>query len=561
MPPAEGGPRGRARLRGHAGRASGQERRGGVGAGPRAAAQPGASAGRRAPAPSTPTPDGRLPACLPACCLPACPGAAHRASRQGRRCSRRVGSQPAERPRARPGPPSGWPSGLRRCVQVAVSPGGVGSNPTPDKPAFWPSGQTHPSSARHCLSPHTLSPRHLHPTPGTFRPSQRIFPPQLAAAAAAGFPASPPPLARPRAHPPTALSPAAPEARSPATGGKASPLRRRCEFCQGNGHLALAALLPRPPPAALPPAGTLSSAPAPPARLRSPANTPRRPSPPALPAKGVLRALDASPPCGLGRATRACLPAFLPASDHRPSVHESVPGRVLRLGGRGSPACPSRPPTGARPAPPTSAPPRPFAGEAAARAGAKPALACSLPQPAVPEPGAALPKGPPPQHHHPVSAGPLGSAGGQSPGAGLTRLGVPGPERRSGVGWGSCGGGAPGRRAARTARARRPGPRPLSHAPPRPGPKASPPEGLRVGARPQRPRSALQLTGIPAPGSRRRLPAPSGDTDSVAAAVVGAEGAGRAEWARVPPPRGPARARILAFSWPARRPCSDGADR
>lgn len=31
---------------------------------------------------------------------------------------------------------SGWPSGLRRCVQVAVSPGGVGSNPTPDKLAF-----------------------------------------------------------------------------------------------------------------------------------------------------------------------------------------------------------------------------------------------------------------------------------------------------------------------------------------------------------------------------------------------------------------------------------------
>ena len=28
---------------------------------------------------------------------------------------------------------SGWPSGLRRCVQVAVSPGGVGSNPTSDK--------------------------------------------------------------------------------------------------------------------------------------------------------------------------------------------------------------------------------------------------------------------------------------------------------------------------------------------------------------------------------------------------------------------------------------------
>ena len=27
---------------------------------------------------------------------------------------------------------SGWPSGLRRCVQVAVSIGGVGSNPTSD---------------------------------------------------------------------------------------------------------------------------------------------------------------------------------------------------------------------------------------------------------------------------------------------------------------------------------------------------------------------------------------------------------------------------------------------
>lgn len=35
-----------------------------------------------------------------------------------------------------PGPASGWPSGLRRCVQVAVSPGGVGSNPTPDKLIF-----------------------------------------------------------------------------------------------------------------------------------------------------------------------------------------------------------------------------------------------------------------------------------------------------------------------------------------------------------------------------------------------------------------------------------------
>lgn len=34
-------------------------------------------------------------------------------------------------------PVSGWPSGRRRCVQVAVSPGGVGSSPTPDNsPCF-----------------------------------------------------------------------------------------------------------------------------------------------------------------------------------------------------------------------------------------------------------------------------------------------------------------------------------------------------------------------------------------------------------------------------------------
>ena len=32
---------------------------------------------------------------------------------------------------------SGWPSGLRRCVQVAVSPGGVGSNPTSDNPYIF----------------------------------------------------------------------------------------------------------------------------------------------------------------------------------------------------------------------------------------------------------------------------------------------------------------------------------------------------------------------------------------------------------------------------------------
>ena len=33
-------------------------------------------------------------------------------------------------------------SGLRCCVQLPVTPGGMGSNPTPDKPAFGPSFMT-----------------------------------------------------------------------------------------------------------------------------------------------------------------------------------------------------------------------------------------------------------------------------------------------------------------------------------------------------------------------------------------------------------------------------------
>ena len=46
--------------------------------------------------------------------------------------------------------PSGWPSGLRRSVQVAVSSGGVGSNPTPDIDFI--------SFARHQPNPRNLSP-------------------------------------------------------------------------------------------------------------------------------------------------------------------------------------------------------------------------------------------------------------------------------------------------------------------------------------------------------------------------------------------------------------------
>lgn len=110
-----------------------------------------------------------------------------------RRASRAPGRQrrlPAWRAATRPGPPSGWPSGLRRCVQVAVSPGGVGSNPTPDKPPLL--APTRPG----CLAgsrqrpPQTLSsmarvlgPTPLHPPPHTRpvslgRPASRA-PPRL----------------------------------------------------------------------------------------------------------------------------------------------------------------------------------------------------------------------------------------------------------------------------------------------------------------------------------------------------------------------------------------------
>lgn len=59
------------------------------------------------------------------------------------RKDRRRRLSPARRAPTRSHPPSGWPSGLRRCVQVAVSPGGVGSNPTPDTTSFWHAPPTH----------------------------------------------------------------------------------------------------------------------------------------------------------------------------------------------------------------------------------------------------------------------------------------------------------------------------------------------------------------------------------------------------------------------------------
>ncbi|XP_043731476.1 basic proline-rich protein-like [Cervus elaphus] len=339
------------------------------------------------------------------------------------------------------------------------------------------------------------------PPPGTFSPSQRSFPPQVSAAAAAAFPASPPaprapsptlPLARPHPAPP----PVGADARGPAPGGEPSSLRGRRDFCLLNGQLALAALLPRPPPAAPPPPGTLSSAPAPPARLRHPA-TPRRPSPPRLARQGAA----ACPPRFSAlrpRPGHTCLPPardarhapLLRAGEHRPSVHEPVPGRALGWGGSGSPACPSSPATGAQPAPRPSAPPRPFPGggggsrrpgRSQARPGVLPASAGS------PRARSRSAQGPllTTTTTHPVRAERprAPSARAQEPGS--QRLWVLGPERRSGRRRGRPG---ESRSRARehppsTGRARGPGPRPQWHAPSRPCRKASPPEGFWVGTR------------------------------------------------------------------------------
>ena len=76
-------------------------------------------------------------------------------------------------------------------------------------------------------------------------------------------------------------------------------------------------------------------------------------------------------------------------------------------------------------------------------------------------------------------------------------------------------------RASRTDRARRPFPRPLSHAPPRHGRKASPPEGLWVGTR-------RSLRGTMARGrSDHAAPAPDRDPGALTRHRQGRGGRGR----------------------------------
>lgn len=462
---------------------------------------------------------GRPPACLPACLA----GVAPRAARQGRRCSRRVGSQPGERPRAQPGPPSGWPSGLRRCVQVAVSPGGVGSNPTPDKPAFWPAGQTHPSSPRHCLSPHTASRRHLHPHTRNLQSFSAPLSSPAGCTCSCCFsclPASPlPTLAHPR--PPSPFhchGPAAPrpapgraEARSPAAGGKPSSLRRRSDICPGNGLLALAASLPRPPPPALPPGRhpVLRARPAGPPALPSHSEAAEPPPcPPGgcrVPSTLLRRAFLAGPHLPAARPGR--VPPSLPAGQRTPAFLARVrPGKGAPLGRERKPCVPVQP----TPRRPARAPdlgataPVPVGSRCPGRSQARPgALPAS--QPAVPEPGAALPKGP---------CSPPPPRQSRTPGARSARAQEPGSHAFGSLGLSAvlrmgCGGGGGGG-------ARRPPTLPRSRFPHRPSPASLPPAALarptparpesqpargtlgrdpavaerHDGARPQRPRSA-----------------------------------------------------------------------
>ena len=305
---------------------------------------------------------------------------------------------PGERPRAQPGPPSGWPSGLRRCVQVAVSPGGVGSNPTPDKPAFWPAGQTRPSSPRHCLAPHTpcLPP----PAPPPQEPSVLLsasFLPSWLQLQLLVF--LPPrfPLAHPR--PPShshghAPPPAAPKHAAPRR--LASPPRvAGAPTSAGERPTRSRSLASTSAPGRSPTGRHPVCPPHPPRRPACAPQSHRGGRAPALPARGVAacpRRFCALRPwpghtC-LPPARDTCLPAFLLASEHRSSWHQSVPGRVLLWGGSRSPTCPCSPPTGGRPAPPT------FPGKPLPGPEPSPSRARSLPQPAVPEPGAALPNGP-----------------------------------------------------------------------------------------------------------------------------------------------------------------------
>ena len=374
------------------------------------------------------------------------------------------------------------------------------------------------------------------PTEGTFSPSQRIFPRQLAAAAAAAFPASLPPpgphsptLPLPLPQPRRAPPPAAPKHAAPRRVASPPPFAGAPTSARGTAYSPSQPCFHGRPRQLSRQAGTPSSAPAPPARLRSPA-TARRPSP-RLARQGAaacprpLSAVRSWPGRNLPAARPGRVPSSLPAGQRTPAFLARVrPGKGAPLGRERKPCVPVQP----TPRRPARAPdlgataPVPVGSRCPGRSQARPgALPAS--QPAVPEPGAALPKGPcsPPPPRQSRTPG-ARSARAQEPGShAFGSLGLSAVLR---MGWGVGGRwrrrseASPSRaRASRTDRAWRPFPRPLSHAPPRHGRKASPPEGLWVGTR-------RSLRGTMARG-RSDHAAPAPDRDPGAGQTASAPGA------------------------------------
>ncbi|XDA70744.1 hypothetical protein R6Z07_001122 [Ovis aries] len=259
-------------------------------------------------------------------------------------------------------------------------------------------------------------------------------------------------------------------------------------------------------------AGTPSSAPAPPARLRSPA-TARRPSP-RLARQGAaacprpLSAVRSWPGRNLPAARPGRVPSSLPAGQRTPAFLARVrPGKGAPLGRERKPCVPVQP----TPRRPARAPdlgataPVPVGSRCPGRSQARPgALPAS--QPAVPEPGAALPKGPcsPPPPRQSRTPG-ARSARAQEPGShAFGSLGLSAVLR---MGWGVGGAVAEALGGVALPRSRFPHRPSLASVPPpalaRPTParpESQPARGTlgrdpavaerNDGARPQRPRSA-----------------------------------------------------------------------
>ena len=308
---------------------------------------------------------------------------------------------------------SGWTSDLRCCVQVAVSPGGEGSNPTPDKPAFWPAGQTHPSSPRHCLSPHTRCLPPPAPPPqepsvllsASFLPSWLqlqlqllvFLPPRLPLAHPR--PPSPTlPLSLPRPRP----APGRAEARSPAAGGKPSSRRRRSDFCRerptGSRSLASTSAPGRSPSGRHP---VLRSRPAGPPAL--PSHTEAAEPPPCPPGgccvPSTLLRLAALAGPHLPAARQGHVPPSLPAGQRTPVFLARVrPGKGAPLGRERKPCVPVQP-THRRPRARSRG--KPLPGPQPSPPARAPCLSRQSPSQ---EPQCQ--RAPPHQHHHPVRAGP-----------------------------------------------------------------------------------------------------------------------------------------------------------